>query len=89
MLADIDLSEMEQRGDAPLEKQKAMLEAVQRIPGVTAAGDGEPRALYRRAARRSGFPARNDRFQSEQFCAGAIRVYDLAGLPGGCGHSGS
>ncbi len=38
MLADIDLSEMEQRGDARLEKQKAMLEAVQRIPGVTAAG---------------------------------------------------
>ena len=38
MLADIDLSEMEQRGDALLEKQKAMLEAVQRIPGVTAAG---------------------------------------------------
>ena len=29
---------MEQRGDALLEKQKAMLEAVQRIPGVTAAG---------------------------------------------------
>ena len=38
MLADIDLSEMEQRGDALLEKQKAMLEAVQRIPGVTTAG---------------------------------------------------
>ena len=38
MLADIDLSEMEQRGDALLKKQKAMLEAVQRIPGVTAAG---------------------------------------------------
>src|SRR4029077_11987330 len=35
MLADIDL---EQRGDALLEKQKAMLEAVQRIPSVTAAG---------------------------------------------------
>jgi predicted permease len=38
MLADIDLSEIEQRGDALLEKQKAMLEAAQRIPGVTAAG---------------------------------------------------
>ena len=38
MLANIDLSEMEQRGDALLEKQKAMLEAVQRIPGVTTAG---------------------------------------------------
>ena len=38
MLADIDLSEIEQRGDVLLEKQKAMLEAVQRIPGVTAAG---------------------------------------------------
>jgi predicted permease len=38
MLANIDLSEIEQRGDALLEKQKAMLEAVQRIPSVTAAG---------------------------------------------------
>jgi predicted permease len=39
MLANIDLSEMEQRGDALLLKQKAMLEAVQRIPGVTTAGE--------------------------------------------------
>ena len=39
MLANIDLSEMEQRGDALLVKQKAMLEAVQRIPGVTTAGE--------------------------------------------------
>jgi predicted permease len=38
MLAQIDFSEMEQRADALLEKQKAMLEAVQRIPGVTTAG---------------------------------------------------
>jgi predicted permease len=38
MLAEIDFSEIEQRGDALLEKQKAMLEAVQRMPGVTAAG---------------------------------------------------
>ena len=38
MLANIDLSEIEQRGDALLVKQKALLEAVQRIPGVTAAG---------------------------------------------------
>src|SRR6266436_6172984 len=39
MLADIDLSEIEQRGDALLVNQKAMLEAVQRIPGVTIAGE--------------------------------------------------
>jgi predicted permease len=38
MLAQTDFSEMEQRGDALLEKQKTMLEAVQRIPGVTVAG---------------------------------------------------
>jgi len=38
MLAEIQFSELEQRGGALLEKQKAMLEAVQRIPGVTAAG---------------------------------------------------
>jgi predicted permease len=39
MLANIDLSEIEQRGDALLVNQKAMLEAVQRIPGVTTAGE--------------------------------------------------
>ena len=39
MLANIDLSEIEQRGEALLVKQKAMLEAVQRIPGVTTAGE--------------------------------------------------
>jgi predicted permease len=38
MLAEIDSSQMEERGDALLEKQKAMLEAVRRIPGVTTAG---------------------------------------------------
>jgi predicted permease len=38
MLAQIDFSEMEERGDALLKKQKALLEAVQRIPGVAAAG---------------------------------------------------
>jgi predicted permease len=38
MLAEVDYSDMEERGDALLEKQKAMLEAVQRIPGVTTAG---------------------------------------------------
>ena len=39
MLAHIDLSEIEQPGDALLVKKKAMLEAVRRIPGVTTAGE--------------------------------------------------
>src|SRR5436190_7300012 len=39
MLANIDLSEIEQPGDALLVKKKAMLEAVRRIPGVTTAGE--------------------------------------------------
>jgi hypothetical protein len=38
MLAEIEFSEMEERGDALLDKQKAMLQAVQRISGVTATG---------------------------------------------------
>jgi predicted permease len=38
MLAQIDFSEVEQRGDALLEKQKTMLESVERIPGVKTAG---------------------------------------------------
>jgi predicted permease len=38
MLADIDLSQEGQAGDAAVEKKKAMIEAVRSIPGVTAAG---------------------------------------------------
>jgi len=38
VLANIDLSEMEQRGDALLEKQKAMPRGGAEIPSVTAAG---------------------------------------------------
>jgi len=38
ILADVDLSEIEQRGDVLREKQKAMLEAVKGIPGVATAG---------------------------------------------------
>jgi len=36
MLAEMDLSEME--GDVPLEKKKAMIDALRSIPGVTSAG---------------------------------------------------
>ena len=39
MIANVDLSEIAQRGDALLVKQKAMLEAVRRISGVTTAGE--------------------------------------------------
>jgi predicted permease len=38
MLADTDLSLVEPGGDLPLEKKKAMIEAVRNIPGVAAAG---------------------------------------------------
>ncbi len=38
MLAEIDLSEMEREGEAPLGKKKAMVEAVRTVPGVAAAG---------------------------------------------------
>src|SRR6266513_2125971 len=38
MLAEIDLSEVEPQGGAPLEKKKAMIDALRSIPGVTAAG---------------------------------------------------
>ncbi len=38
MLVDMDLSQAGQAGDTTLEKKKAMIEAVRRIPGVTAAG---------------------------------------------------
>ena len=78
MLAEIDLSEIEQRGDALLVNQKAMLEAVQRIPSVTAAGAVNRIPVYRRAARHSDFPARDDRVQSEQFCAGAPYVFTMS-----------
>jgi len=38
LLAEIDLSEVEPRGDAPLEKKKAMIDALRNISGVTVAG---------------------------------------------------
>jgi predicted permease len=38
LLAEIDLSEVEPQGHAPLEKKKAMIDALRSIPGVTAAG---------------------------------------------------
>jgi hypothetical protein len=38
MLAEIDLSEVEPKGDAPLEKTKAMIDMLRSIPGVTATG---------------------------------------------------
>ena len=38
MLVDLDLSQVGQAGDVAVEKEKAMIEAVRRIPGVTAAG---------------------------------------------------
>lgn len=42
MLADMDLSEVGQEGDVALQKEKAMIEALRRIPGVTAAGEVGP-----------------------------------------------
>jgi predicted permease len=38
MLAEMDLNLVEPGGDVPIEKKKAMIEAVRNIPGVTAAG---------------------------------------------------
>jgi predicted permease len=38
MLADLDLSQVEQAGDVAVEKKKAMIEAARNIPGVTAVG---------------------------------------------------
>jgi predicted permease len=38
MLAEMDLSLVERDGEVPLEKKKAMIEAVRNIPGVAAAG---------------------------------------------------
>ena len=48
MLAEVDLSPVGPGGDVPLEKRKAMIEAVRNIPGVDGGGHGEPSALYRR-----------------------------------------
>jgi len=38
LLVDVDLSRVEQAGEATLEKQKAMMEAARDVPGVTAVG---------------------------------------------------
>ena len=87
LLAEIDLSEVEPGGDAPLEKKKAMIDALRDISGVTAVGTLSKRAIYRRAARHPGFPARNNRVHAEQFRAGVVGADDLARLSRGCAHS--
>ncbi len=87
MLVEMDLSQVGQAGDAALEKKKAMIEAVRSIPGVTAAGMVSRTPFTGGHAWDSDFPAGDDRVQAEQFRAGAVRVYDVAGIPGGCRHS--
>ena len=71
----------------PLEKKKAMIEAVRSIPGVAAAG-AVNRVPFTGGLR--GVPVfrpGTTEFTLEQFCAGAVRVYNVAGIPGRCRHS--
>jgi predicted permease len=42
ILVDMDLSDVGQTGDVALQKEKAMIEVLRRIPGVTAAGEVGP-----------------------------------------------
>ena len=86
MLVDLDLSRDVQPGDAAIQKQKAILEAVRSIPGVTAAGTVSRTPMTGGMHGDSDLPAGNDRVQAEQFCAGALRVSDVAGIPGGGRH---
>jgi hypothetical protein len=44
----------------PLERKKAMIEAVRNIPGVVEAGTVNRVPFYRGSARRAGFRARDD-----------------------------
>ena len=84
MLAEMDLSETGRRRAA--REKESDDRGGAKHPWCDGGGNGEQSALYRRAARCSGFPAGDNRVHAEQFCAGAVPVYDIAGLPGGCRH---
>jgi hypothetical protein len=83
MLADMDWSE---EGEWPLEKTKAMIDALRTHPWCDCGGDAEQTALYRRDSRYSRFPARDHRVHAEQFCTRPVPVYDIAGLSRDCPH---
>jgi predicted permease len=81
MLAQMDMSE---EGALPLEKTKGMIDALRNIPGVAAAGTVNRVSFTGGLRGYSGFPARYDGVHTEQFCASAVPIYDIAGLPRGC-----
>ena len=64
MLVDMDFSEVQQEGDAALEKQKEMIAAVRSIPGVTAVGLSEPHSHDRRVAWNAHLPSLARRISS-------------------------
>ena len=73
----------------PIEKKKAMIEAVRNIPGVAAAGTVN-RVPFTGGLRGVPiFQPRTTEFTLNNSVAGALRVYHIAGILGGCRHSAS
>ena len=85
MLVDIGLDQAIQPGDQTIETERDPRGGAEH-PRRNCGGYREPHAHDRRHARRSDFPSGDDRLQAGQFCAGAVRVSHVAGIPGGCRH---
>ncbi len=86
MLVHLDLSRDVQPGDAAIQKQREILDAMRSIPGVTAVGIVSRTPMTRWDAWRSGLSAGDHRLHARQFCARALRVSPVARIPGGGRH---
>ena len=86
MLVDMDLSQVRTGRRRGARETESDPRGGAEHPRCDGGGYGEPHAHDRRDAWRSDLPAGDDRVQAEQFRAGAVRVSDVAGIPGGCRH---
>ena len=84
MLAYLDLPENQQAA-----KQQAILEAVRAILRRDRRRHRKSHAHGWRYTRNSRFPAGNHRVQAEEFRAIAVRISDVARIPGRCWHAAS
>ena len=78
---------MEQAGDVALEKEKAMIEAVRSIPGVTAVGTVSRTPMTGGMHGIPIFPPGTTEFKLNNSVLAPYVFHDVAGIPGGCRHS--
>ena len=88
MLAETDLSHVEPANDGALEKEKAMMDAAQSLPGVTAVGMTNATPLGGGGSKGiPGLQAGNDGVYAGQGGAGDAALRHLARISGRCRHA--